>query len=700
MDNRIYDSMMALFSVCDGAKTKDRAGFNRFDNPIARALLTGEWSDMKAASAYKLLRKYKGQLAGFGFDYDSFEVPDYKVTAQKLIYVRDGEDVFSVKFQSKKNFYDILNAVKALPHARGAKDPEFRWKVPNTEEGKTALVALAQAFEFEMSPKAVELLAAEAIEIEVIRTVEGFGDDRYLVKWSDRDNKLLGDLQALPKHTRYFRPESSGWVCTVTKEFLELLEAHDIKGRELVQIPASLIAKQEREAARFTEEYEKRLKKITKKLLPYQVDAVRAQTLAVLKGSALDASDTGTGKTYVTLAVFFVLNRPVYVVCPKAVIPSWKRAAKYLGVTIHGIINYELITRGNHEAQRLTRKNYKGEQEEFFKWTLPADVAIIFDECHRLKDATTLNNKLGIAALVDGYTVLGLSATAADNPLQMKFSGLLTGLFDGPHSFWNWAKDNGVVKARYGHEYTGGKVGLARIHKRIFPERGNRLRIADLGDAFPESQICAELYDMNGAAGKINAIYEEMDRELRQLAKKSKTDKSPTLPLTVRLRARQQVELLKVPALASMVEDAIEEGMSVAVFVNFNETMDALIKKLGTDCVIRGDQSADERERNIQDFQSDREQVIIANIRAGGVGVSLHGTPESRMRLAIICPTDSGQDLKQALGRVWRANGAKSIQRIFFAADTVEETVCANVRAKIERIDTLNDGDLATEVAF
>jgi hypothetical protein len=78
----------------------------------------------------------------------------------------------------------------------------------------------------------------------------------------------------------------------------------------------------------------------------------------------------------------------------------------------------------------------------------------------------------------------------------------------------------------------------------------------------------------------------------------------------------------------------------------------------------------------------------------------LHGTSTSRTRLALICPTDSGQDLKQALGRVWRANGARSIQRIFFAADTIEETVCDNVRAKIARIDTLNDGELAIPSSF
>jgi SNF2 family DNA or RNA helicase len=121
--------------------------------------------------------------------------------------------------------------------------------------------------------------------------------------------------------------------------------------------------------------------------------------------------------------------------------------------------------------------------------------------------------------------------------------------------------------------------------------------------------------------------------------------------------------------------------------------------KLKTKCCIRGSQQGPkgevERQRCIDDFNADKEHVIVCNIKAGGVGVSLHGTPTSRMRMSIICVTDSAQDAKQALGRVWRAKGAKSIQKFFFAAGTIEESdIMPNMRSKIDRIDTLNDGDL------
>ena len=55
--------------------------------------------------------------------------------------------------------------------------------------------------------------------------------------------------------------------------------------------------------------------------------------------------------------------------------------------------------------------------------------------------------------------------------------------------------------------------------------------------------------------------------------------------------------------------------------------------------------------------------------------------------------------IKQALGRVHRANAkTKSIQRIVFAAGTVEEQACEAVRAKLANMALLNDGDLNEEL--
>ena len=46
-------------------------------------------------------------------------------------------------------------------------------------------------------------------------------------------------------------------------------------------------------------------------------------TSIALNGFAKDGSDTGTGKTFVALHVAKVLGLEPFVLCPKAVVPSW-----------------------------------------------------------------------------------------------------------------------------------------------------------------------------------------------------------------------------------------------------------------------------------------------------------------------------------------------------------------------------------------
>jgi hypothetical protein len=75
------------------------------------------------------------------------------------------------------------------------------------------------------------------------------------------------------------------------------------------------------------------------------------------------------------------------------------------------------------------------------------------------------------------------------------------------------------------------------------------------------------------------------------------------------------------------------------------------------------------------------------------VGVSLHDLHGRYPRTALICPGWSATDLKQALGRVWRSGGkSTSIQRILYAAGTVEETVASRIEEKLRNLSLLNDG--------
>jgi hypothetical protein len=321
---------------------------------------------------------------------------------------------------------------------------------------------------------------------------------------------------------------------------------------------------------------------------------------------------------------------------------------------------------------------------------------ILVSNCHRAKNRTTQNAEMLMTAKDQGLRIMAMSATAAENPMNMFALGYTLGLFRSQRSFWPWVADHGCSKNKWGgYEFNGSRAALREIHHEIFPHKGNRVRVADLGDLFPETKIIADAYDMNGLAEEIQRIYDDMFAELANLAEKQEND--PAHKLTIMLRARQKIELLKVPTFVEMIEDAMEEGMSIAVFVNFNETIRAISARVKTKCIIWGEDAKDEtRQINIDAFQADKERVILCNIRAGGVGISLHDINGTYPRLSLISPTWSAQDLVQALGRIHRAKGmSKSIQKIIFASGTIEDDVADKVKTKINNISLLNDGDFS-----
>lgn len=397
---------------------------------------------------------------------------------------------------------------------------------------------------------------------------------------------------------------------------------------------------------------------------------------------AADWSDTGTGKTAKAVWVAKELGKPVAIVCPKAVIPAWKRWCDEAGIQPTFILNYEKLRTGSTP--------YGDFVGGAWIWSKPIvfDQLFIWDEVHKCKGPNSLNGKMLIASR-PFYTLM-LSATFASNPLDMRSTGFVLGLHKYA-DFWSWCIKNGVKKAPWGAmAYFGGKTKLSVIHQQMAP-KSSRIRIADLGDNFPDNEVFAEAYD----CGDVQGLYEDLQNRLAELEVSKAGDKPH--PMTEILRARQESELLRVPVLTDLAEGLLDEGRSVVIFCNFRNTLDALLSYFKEPSMIWGNQSTDERQLMIDAFQVDESKVMLCQIQSGGVGVSLHDEHGVRPRSSLICPTYSAIDLKQALGRIHRAGAkSKAVQRIIFAADSIEETVMKKVRAKLKNIETLNDGDIET----
>lgn len=439
--------------------------------------------------------------------------------------------------------------------------------------------------------------------------------------------------------------------------------------------------------------------KDTSGLRPWQIPSAEKLAAIIRKqGASIDGSDMGVGKSFCAIATARELELNIFVVCPKAVMEPWARVIRNhfkLNHKLIGIINYESLRIGKTQSKYASYVKRRETRRKEFVWKIPKDTLIIWDESQKLKNYKTKNSETCEAALKQGYKMLFCSATNATNPLELRTVGTALKLFNNSKQYYKWLYEHGVTKGRFGLEFTGDNTVLHKLHNDIFVNRGVRLS-RDTIPNFPESEITSECFNIDDQSkSDINAIYKEMSSELKKLSNINKNDNNKS-KLEILIRARQKCELLKIPLFIELADDAIESNMSVAIFVNYTETVNALAKRLNTNCIVNGEVSNKDIDKNIDAFQSDKSRIIIINIQSGGSGVSLHDLHGRYARLALISPSYSAVHMRQATGRVWRdASKTKSLQKIIFVSGTVEEEVCKNVERKLKNLDTLNDGDLS-----
>ena len=406
--------------------------------------------------------------------------------------------------------------------------------------------------------------------------------------------------------------------------------------------------------------------------------------------NTLDGSSTGCGKTVVACYIAKTMQKPVAVICPKSVIPSWERELAEFGVEPVFVLNYEKIRTGN--TKYMTKKGKK-----IFKWRLPKETIVLMDEIHKAKGPFTQNAQLLISLVLQKFRVHGMSATASESPVEMRALGFCLGLHSlnkdvfPLHNWFKWMRKKGCLKDQWNNWKLMRKSALDELHAEMYGRCAYKLTVKDFPDSFRDNMIFVEPLEFKDS-NKIMSAYDSLGVTpdiLTEYIENGTVSNSEHLIVNLG-KARQLAESFKVPEMADTANDLIAEGKSVVLFVNYKDTVDSLCGLL--DCGrIEGGQEADERQKVIDDFQADRTNCVVANIAAGGTGISLHDTHGNRPRVSLISPTFDAKAYLQTLGRIHR-NGAKSdsIQKILVAAGTVEESVVAAVQRKADNIKKLH----------
>lgn len=504
---------------------------------------------------------------------------------------------------------------------------------------------------------------------------------------------------------------------------------------------------------------------ILSKLRTFQIEHVQNLQYAIEhNGIAFDGSDTGTGKTYTAGALAKNKDLSAIVICPKAVIPTWYKVLNELHVSILMIVNYETLKNGKYyksleafredmrdECPYITvireiirdpmtqkpiesRKGIPKSKVTDVQWNIPNNTLVIFDEAHKGKNGLnapipTINSKMMVwirSYLNKENNIYGLllSATITDKYVNLDVIGYMLGFYK-PYvkkAYNVWLRSLSL---------NNDKV-LEKIHNMIYPKMGARMNIRTIKQAgdttFKENHVNAYAYLIDEESySQIEEAHTQIANAMEMLRNRMETDGQH--PLVAILRARQKIEMIKVPLFADLAiqwaystpndpqkidEHFIENFQiempilrSVAIFVCFKESIQLITNRLIERGIpltmidhIEGGQNGETRQEIIERFQSNKFPFVICNIQAGGVGISLHDLTGVQ-RVSLIGPTWAVIDLKQSLGRIYRADAkTDALQFIVFAKNSnsqkkgVEEMICNNMSNKLKNIALLNDGDL------
>lgn len=424
-------------------------------------------------------------------------------------------------------------------------------------------------------------------------------------------------------------------------------------------------------------------------LRPYQEEAVRSM-IRFLGGrkATYNASEMGLGKTIQTIAVLNTLGlKKVLIVCPAIMRLVWRQ--EYLKwSTLKGqkiavvlskkdlpatqpadiiIISYDLLA--TETAEKILLKEYE---------------AIVCDEAHYLKNRGAKRTKaiLGKYWKKAKYKIFlsGTPFTKSVVDTYPVWSLILPEVFGNfnhfAHSYTN-VRFNG-----FGRTYEGVK-NADRLSKIIRDNFFIRYRKDEVEKEIPEKVFIKIPLprELRIEVPKEDVV--EIEAELKELESSLDPKIKPTAKI---IKNRREQGLRKVDSVIEFVTDLLEQNIPVVLFAWHTDVIAKLqegLKKypLG---VITGATSAKLRQSHIEEFQEGKLNLIIANILAGGVGITL-----TRASTCVFAEFDySPATLSQAISRLHRI-GQKNSVNIYYllVEDSLEERILQIVMRKVETFE-------------
>ena len=479
---------------------------------------------------------------------------------------------------------------------------------------------------------------------------------------------------------------------------------------------------------------------------PHQVTASNKIVAAAAQGyrGFVEADDVGLGKTISVLDGAFRVAQArgatsMLIVCPKGVIPHWRRTIAAMGDRGLRIvvINYDRVknllavpeSAKTAKTTRTANKRIANQGVPLVAWDL-----IVMDESHKLANPdsqrTRAMSRIARYAQTakDAPFVIWASATIGTDPASLSYLAPLLAQLTGASrtalkDFGKWLADEGFA-VTYNERFSKWEWGKAPADASDAEVRDlERHREADLARihtllfAKPDSPAIRRLPNQIANWPVIQRIpvpvefdltqqrhYGQAWSEFRRDMAMAQRGKDARAGAVARLRFRQKASLLRVQGTVDHTMDLIENGHQVAISVAFLESLDALRTELEARRVRVAEYSGRNqavREQERLRFQTGDAQVVLFTVAEA---ISLHqqemladGTLATDVPRSTVVhdPRWGGIEAWQIEGRCHR-DGQFSAAYYPFGQGTVEAEVIDALLAKIASIKGMSGDDASS----
>jgi SWI/SNF-related matrix-associated actin-dependent regulator 1 of chromatin subfamily A len=626
-------AVRTLAARCDGAAAEDGAGFNRLDARLGRKLAetpVAQWTPRQRRAAWAMLKKYRGQLAGLGIDYDAIPeppVPEAKERAENWagaaksggfvvgfgydpLLVAEVKRIPGRRFDREDKTWDVPASMEAI-------EPLLRFIAEHGFDFSAALVERAETVAGEHAER-VEASRAEDAEIEV----EGLGGEL-------RPFQRAGVAYALRARRTYIADEQG-----LGKTVQALATVHAAGAYPaLIVCPASLKLNWKREAERW--------------LPGRRVEVLEGKSAGYEGADIVVVNYDVLGKHAETLKALgieaIVLDESQYAKNRKA---KRTRLCKDLaqGVSVRLLLSgTPLLSRPEEIISQLDimgRLDDLGGFWHFARRYCDMDRGRFGLDLSGASNLTELNEKLRAKCYVRRLKSEVLKELPAKQRSTLPVS---------------------ISNRR---EYRRAEADVARFVGEA--AANDERRVAEAVERWRQERDGRE-----PSQGEMRAIRSEVRTSARANAERAEQ--------LVRINALKQLAAQgKMDAVTEWVETFLESGEKLVLFAHHREIVRALAERFGAPS-ITGDTPAEARQAAVDAFQNDPEvRLIVLNLQAGGVGLTL--TAASNVAFCELGWTPAAHD--QAEDRCHRIGQTDSVTAYYLLA---EQTIDEDIEELIER---------------